>query len=301
MFAELHESSLGTSTKKLAREDQNLHTARAQGMLVPPSGMLSQTCYDNSDDCLVRAGDPYRDVTRAITVRVEDELADRTAVEQRPVRVGGVGRAGKSRRSPARSEPSASRPIRSVTASASMPGAAATCTSQKPITAWLRAISTRASIGDGAVRPAMPNTASRPSGASAARLWSKTGRRSSRARCRRACRRWPHAARRSGRRRASRPRRRRRARAPAAASSSLRRRGDHPAGAPPLRQLDRDGADPAGAGVHDDALARLQVRRGAQQVPRRRALHERGQRGAVATPRPASGTAGAGRAAIRSA
>ena len=58
------------------------------------------------------------------------------------------------------------------------------------------------------------------------------------------------------------------------------RHADDAAGAPGLGQLHGQRADAAGRGVHDDRLARLQVRAGAQQVPGRQALHEQRQRGA---------------------
>jgi hypothetical protein len=54
------------------------------------------------------------------------------------------------------------------------------------------------------------------------------------------------------------------------------RRCDDAAGSPQLGELDGERANAAGAGVHDDRLPGLQVRRGAQDVPRRRAL--RGER-----------------------
>ena len=107
-------------------------------------------------------------------------------------------------------------------------------------------------------------------------------RRSSPGRCRRGCRRWPRAA------RAvrslgpwSRRRRRRRARASARRLASL----DAVAMTRPaphrLASWIAIVPDPARAGVHDDRLALGQVRTGAQQVPRRRALDEGGEGGGV--------------------
>ncbi len=84
--------------------------------------------------------------------------------------------AGSCRRRPGAARRPRSGRAGRCTASASSAGRWATCTSQKPITAVLRAIRAagldRASA---ACAPAIPNTASRPNGASAARLWSNTG------------------------------------------------------------------------------------------------------------------------------
>ena len=57
---------------------------------------------------------------------------------------------------------------------------------------------------------------------------------------------------------------------------------DDPAGAPAAGELDGEAADPARAGDDDDRLALGQVRAGAQQVPRGRALEDDGQRLLVA-------------------
>jgi Ca-activated chloride channel family protein len=57
-----------------------------------------------------------------------------------------------------------------------------------------------------------------------------------------------------------------------------RGRRDDPAGSPAASELDGDRADSAGAGVDDDGLLRLEMRRGPQQMPRGRTLYERGQR-----------------------
>ena len=58
------------------------------------------------------------------------------------------------------------------------------------------------------------------------------------------------------------------------------RRGDadHAAGAEALGELDRQRADAAGGGVHDHGLALAQLRAGAQQVPRGRALQDERER-----------------------
>jgi hypothetical protein len=60
-----------------------------------------------------------------------------------------------------------------------------------------------------------------------------------------------------------------------------RRRGDDPPGAERLRELDGERADPAGGGVDDDGLPGRDPRRGPEDVPRRRALEDEGERLAV--------------------
>ena len=228
--------------------------------------------------------------------RVEDELAERAAVEQRPVR---VRRFGQRVLAPitARSDPSASRPSRSVDRLGEHAGTLQHV-HQPEADHRLAARHQHAGVDRATAGCGRPCRTPRAGRAAPARRGSRRrrGRRSSRARCRRCL---PPLASRSAaadRRRASRWRRRRRGRGTSCRFSSRRGGRDHPSGAPPLGELDRDSADAAGAGVDDDGLARLQVRGGAQQVPGGRTLHERGQRGAVATPRPGSGTAGAGRA-----
>jgi len=147
----------------------------------------------------------------------------------------------------------------------------------------LCAIRLAGAIGVGGWRPAIPKTASRPSGASAARLWSNTDPPViSRTMSTPA----PPLASRSASRRlsvvestaTSAPR----SRASWRLSSSTRWRS--PARAPPLGELHRDRADPAGRGVHDDALAGLQMGAGLEQVPGGSALDEGREAAPSSTP-----------------
>ena len=202
-------------------------------------------------------GDAGRAGRGRVSVGVEDQLADPSC--------GRAGRGGRRRPRPAsrcRPRPGAARPRRSGRAGRARPaatGRAAGDDVHEP------EADDRGAAGHQHAgrhrrrrlpRPAIPNTASRPSGASAARLWSNTGPPVISSTMSTGGRRWPRAAPRSGR-----PRVESTATSAPELEGELRawRRVEAVAMTRPapqrLASWIGDGADPARAGVHDDALA----------------------------------------------